>query len=265
MLTALFQRESHSFLLNGAVGKYHGLSQIPDCQSVPHILFKWRPFDQKFGDGCRLREVFSRFDVVSALLLRRSIVAHSLKVYLSEKVYGGRHQQFKAGRMTTAEYQRYVQDQTNISIVLDQSDVNLVRDLAFHFFKITVQTFKRWRHFFSSVSDENIIISEDIFRPEIDFAEYSKRISFLMRDQLCFTSSNRISVRRAGLEVSNCRNSEIVMSDDYLMELENAYAVLVDGSALGSFTDADLESLAGSVRPRGWRLRAGFIRGLFTP
>ena len=113
--------------------QYRGGAELPSLEAKPHVFFKWRCFDASLPGSELIAEVFTKNEVQPMVMLRRSILEQALKIFLSEKIYGGRHQQFIAAKMSKEQYGEYLQQQQEISVTVEPEDITAIAAILDNF------------------------------------------------------------------------------------------------------------------------------------
>ena len=227
VLSALYRREHHAYLDRPELLRYRAGGEIPDRDSKPHIFFKWRCYRRDVAGGSDLAKVFERHEVHPIIIARSRVSEHGLKVFLSEKIYGGRHQQFRAAKMDADEYAAYLEHQAGVRVELRKEDLAEIRRISVSFFERTERLLELVRYLFANASAMRRVTSESIFKPQVD---HNALNLFLNR---CFGAGSEIPAeatiaeRKAGLDIDHCRNPELAFEDPALVSLEKRYASLL--------------------------------------
>lgn len=227
-LSALYERRSTGLFEYPAFRRFPQWTHLPSTTQTPHLMFKWRPFAMDAPDAGMIRSVFLRHEVGSLMLVRRSVVEQALKVFMTNKVYGDAHRQFKAAQMSLDEYDAYITHQGSLRVEVTAEDMISVRDQADIYFRRTRLLVGATRFFFPSESAPRFIIAEDIFRPKLDRERFNAVITSVLGDVSPLSEQAEPDVRKAGLDLSHCANLDSVLVDDELKATEAGYFELLD-------------------------------------
>lgn len=160
-------------------------------------------------------------------MLRRSILEQALKIFLSEKIYGGRHQQFIAAKMSKEQYGEYLQQQQEISVTVEPEDITAIAAILDNFSHRTKVLIQRTQTYFLNSKPLRCIIAEDVFKPLIDFDAYNCVLTRMFGPINGVSADRNPAVRKGGLDLSNCVNPEVVFSNPRLFASENAYREMI--------------------------------------
>lgn len=226
-LEALYGRRTCADLESDSLLEYRDHGRIPSPREKPDVLFKWRPHSSWARGGAQLRKVFANNDVRPVVILRRSLSTQALKVFLSEEVYGGRHQQFAVAKLSEQDYERYLDEQRRIRIELSAAAMLKVAKIAKNFLERTRLMIRNMNYFFAANRPVAAIIAEDILKPGIDVDRYEAVLSRLLNRSVQLPNGIRPAVRKGGLNIENCVNSGEVLTSRCLMRLEHKYLKLL--------------------------------------
>lgn len=227
-LAALYERRAAGLFEYPVFKRYHHWTHPPSIAETPHLMFKWRPFAMDVPDVGMIRDVFLRHEVGSLTIVRRSVVEQALKVFMSNKVYGDAHRQFKAARMSLDEYEAYIAHQGGLRVEVTAEDMLTVRKQASAYFRRSRLLVSATRFFFPSEGAPRFIIAEDIFRPKLDRERFNAVITSVLGDVKPLGEQAEPDVRKAGLDLSHCANLDSVLADDELKATEAGYLKLLD-------------------------------------
>ncbi|WP_412552916.1 hypothetical protein [Shimia sp. MIT1388] len=224
ILKTLYARESNVILEQDSLVKMRDGQPIPSVEQKPHMLFKWRSFPSDLPDTQKISEVFAENDVHPLIMLRKSLSHQAIKVFLSEKVYGGRHQQFKARAMSKEDYEAYLAEQDKISITADADDILEIRAIARNFMNRTLKMIEDTQFYFGHAGTPSLLFAEDVFSPLIQVNRFNKALTRLMGDDVAkLGAQSQTRLRKGGLEVSHCANAEEVLKNPKLRDFEAKY------------------------------------------
>lgn len=224
ILGKVYARESNVILEQDSLVKMRDGHPIPSLEQKPHMLFKWRSFPSDLPDSQKIVQVFSENDVHPLIMLRKSLSHQALKVFLSEKVYGGRHQQFKARAMSNEDYDAYLAEQDKLSVTLDAEDILEVRAIARNFLNRTLKMIDQTRFYFGHTNAPSLLFAEDVFAPLIDVDKFNGALSRVLGSEVTqLDSQKETRLRKGGLEVSHCANASEVLKNPKLKEFEARY------------------------------------------
>ena len=227
VLEALYQRRSSPYLETPSLIEHRGNGPIPAQDEKQDILFKWRPISRNARGSYKLRRVFSENDVRPSVIVRRSLSEQALKVYLSEKIYQSRHQQFAVAKLSEQDYANYISRQMEIRVTLSNAEMVEVGKIAKNFLERTHFMLQDMSYYFSAFSPMPAIIAEDVFTPGIDVHRYQTILSQLLDRPVRLPEATRPAVRKGGLNIENCENYEQVLSSRGLARLESKYKKLL--------------------------------------
>lgn len=227
LVDRLYRREADPFFQQLHEAGCQDGGKLPGANDVPHTLFKWRPFPIRIPGNEGLKKVFAVHQVKPVVLVRRSLVDQALKIFLSQTNYGTRHPQHHTIRMSDDQYKEYIEAQNDISIVVSDEDMELVRANAKNFLVRTRKSINAAAHYFAHGLPYTVLIAEDIFNPNINYSIYSAFMTHILNDEIVVAGEERVALRKGGLDASHCANAEAVFGDPALMELEARYAELV--------------------------------------
>lgn len=228
-LDRLYRREPSPYLSHETVRSRREEDAIPPAGPVPHVVFKWRTegFGRAAPNAARLRETFARHGARALVLARRSVVEQALKVWLSEVHYGGRHQQFRASRLSEEDYEAYLLAQKTVSIRIDGAGLVRLRAIAGDFLRRTRLTIRAARFQFAHAGTPRLAISEQVLRPEIDYAQASRLLSAALGDEIRLSPDLAPAVRRGGLGIEHCANADAAATDPALRRIERRYRAVL--------------------------------------
>ncbi len=226
---ALFLRKSCAYLESDGLLNYRGDRAVPSTLVKPHVLFKWRCFPPGAPGSHKIAEVLAANKATPVVMLRSSLLTQAIKVFLSERAYGGRYQQFKTSTMSKKIYESYIEKQKQISIVISDSDLKEIRKIAKDFLNSSITQIDNMHFYFPHVPQPYLIFAEDIFKPLIDFVQYEFALTTLFGDFDPLDTHREPTVRKGGLELSNCANLDMVLQDAKLRSLEERYQAATAG------------------------------------
>ncbi len=227
VLEALYRRRTSPYLETPSLLEQRGHGPIPTRDEKQDIVFKWRPMSRRARGSYKLRQVFSENDVRAAVIVRRSLSEQALKVYLSEKVYQSRHQQFAVAKLSEQDYAEYVNQQTQIRVTLSNAEMVQVGKIAKNFLERTHFMLQDMSYYFPAFNPMPAIIAEGVFTPGIDVNQYQTILSQLLGRPVRLPNATSPSVRKGGLNIENCENYEQVLSSRGLARLESKYEKLL--------------------------------------
>lgn len=227
-LSALYERRAAGLFEYPAFKRYAHWTHLPSTTETPHLMFKWRPFAMDVPDAGMIQKVFERHDVQPVLIVRQSVAAQAIKVFLTKKVYGDAHQQFKAAKMSLEDYSYYITQQQAMRIEIAAEEMQIVRKQAAAFLRRTRLLLKATRFYFPHVATPPVIIAEDLFRPMLDRTRYNAVLTRILGDVSPLSEQAEPNVRKAGLDLSHCANLDSVLADDELKATEAGYLELLD-------------------------------------
>ena len=227
ILDALYCRQPVPDLMTSDMVTYRGRDELPSSDVTPHILFKWRCFDTDLPGSHKITDVFAKHDVQPVVILRQSIIEQAIKVFLSEKTYGGRHQQFIAAKMSQEEYEAYLKEQEDISVTITRQDIGAIGDILDNFLRRTKKLVQRTQTFFPHAKPLRCIIAEDLFKPLIDLDAYNDTLTRMFGQTDPVFPDQSPAVRKGGLNLSNCSNPEFAFSHPVLSAREDEYHALI--------------------------------------
>jgi hypothetical protein len=221
----MLKREMSPFFESPKIKSILGRDDFPSREEAPHVVFKWRgaKFNPELPGGEKLLEVFHKNDVRGLVLARRSVVEQAVKIHLSEKVYGGRHQQFKAEALSDAEYEAYLEEQRRLAIEIDDEDLDVCRKLADQFLGRTLASIETAHAYFGRNHPPQLLITEQFLRPELDFDAWSRALTAMLGDTIQISPEMQPSVRKGGLDLRNCANPDRLARDPGLRKIEKRY------------------------------------------
>ncbi|MEL6799129.1 MAG: hypothetical protein AAFO80_04565 [Pseudomonadota bacterium] len=229
-LDALYQRKRNAYLDGETVRRHRDTDEFPSVEMAPHMVFKWRPnsYRQRRAGSAVLPPVFAKHNVKAAVLARRSAVERALKVMMTEAQTGTKYPQFRAEKMSDAEYKAYMQEQAEVSIRIEGDDLVNLRELARSYYgKTWVLVHAAMFQFAHLGGPPPLIVSEQILKPEIDYDAVSDVLSALLCDDIRLTNDMAPTVRRAGLGIENCANLDELANDPELRDIERRYQLLL--------------------------------------
>lgn len=223
VLSAVYQRRFHELLAREKRKNYTPALAVPSREDTPHTFFKWRPFDTGIEGADLIAETFAKADARPVTIARKSLITQALKIHLSETIYGGRHQQFKAGWMTPAEYEQYLEEQKGVLVELDRQGLENTVAIAKNFLARTKRLMKARERFFAHSSETFHIFSEDLFGETAHEDKFSGFFATVFKDTLEIDFKSEIMTRKSGLSLANCSNADSAFSDKRLMALETEF------------------------------------------
>jgi len=199
------------------------------CENTSVFVFKWRPFEAVTKEG-KIKQIkaLESLNAVPVVLVRSSVVEQAIKIHMNEKVYKSRHLQFNAGKMTPAEYQKFIEEQADIKVTFEQLDINEVKNIAENFIERTRKTLLLGRRLFDV--KPTIVLSEDLFTPLINetvFCETFSRLLGMKVELETEVPTQKEFTRKSGLSLCNLLNIENVICDPQLVKLEDTYENLI--------------------------------------
>ncbi|WP_171210288.1 MULTISPECIES: hypothetical protein [unclassified Ruegeria] len=242
LLRDLFERRNNPFFDDPGLIDFRGQRALPTKFEKANILFKWRCWNPSLKGVESIARVFQDHGAKPIIMLRRSLIEQVTKIHLSEKVYGGRHQQFAAAAMSAEEYQDYLEQQKRLRVRLTEDDIATLSATATKFIKRTRLLIDAQATFFGK-KPLQVIVAEDIFKPMIDYDAYNrvlnrvfpprsvfKRLTGLLSGpETLVEPGSESAVRKGGLELSHCENIEDVWANAELAELEAQYKDMISG------------------------------------
>lgn len=227
VLEALYQRRSSPYMETPSLLEHRDNGPIPTPEEKQDLVFKWRPISRNARGSYNLRRVFSENEVRPAVIVRRSLSEQALKVYLSEKVYQSRHQQFAVAKLSEQEYADYLREQAEIRVTLSNAEMVEVGKIAKNFLERTHFMLQDMSYYFPAFSSMPAIIAEDVFTPGINADRYQTILSQLLERPVRLPKTTSPSVRKGGLNIENCENCEEVLFSRGLVRLERKYEKLL--------------------------------------
>ncbi len=253
VLEALYERRTSPYLETPSLLEHRNSGPIPTRDEKQDILFKWRPISRSARGSYQLRKVFSENDVRPAVIVRRSLSEQALKVYLSEKIYQSRHQQFAVAKLSEQDYTDYIRKQAQIRVTLSNAEMVEVGKIAKNFLERTHFMLQDMSYYFPASTPLPAIIAEDVFTPAIDVDQYQMILSQLLNRPARLPETTSPSVRKGGLNIENCENYEQVLSSRGLTRLESKYEKLlarlnfISKSTSMERSDSPVEDVAAST------------------
>lgn len=229
VLDDLFNRVDTPFMQQDGLVKWSHGQPVPSTEQQPHMLFKWRSFPTNHPDSDSIAEVFCKNAAIPLIMLRKSLSHQALKIYLSEKIYGGRHQQFKTRSMDDKAYTAYLKDQEAILVSATDVDIAQIIDIAERFLIRTLRTIEGAKFFFPNHAPPHVLFAEHIFTPLINLDRYNRALVTLLGDVAPLVLQQEVALRKAGLEIYHCANAEEVFRDPKLVDLERQYQAAATG------------------------------------
>lgn len=221
VLDVTFGRQDHEYLREiASKGAGYPFGDL----TAPHVFFKMRVPDPSLGDRAPLAAVFARHKVRPVTILRRSVVEQATKMVMSIKHYGHSHMQFHASRdrMSDADFQQHQRDLAAMRVYLDAADIRDVRKTAFSILNAR-RTIRKAASSLFGHKKLDAIITEDVFRPQLNADAYKAAMSRVLLNDLAFSVPEDSNFRKSGPDIENCANFDVVKADPVLRVYEFAY------------------------------------------
>ena len=229
VLSDIYDRKDYTFLQQNSLVHWRQGEPIPTAEQKPHLLFKWRAFSTNLPGSDVIGEVFRKNATAPIVLLRKSLSQQALKVFLSEKVYGGRHQQGKTQSMSEEAYVAYMKEQDAISITVTNADLTEIRNIATSFLNKTLKLIKSAKYYFPHHETPALLFAEDIFNPLIDVDRFNHALGAMCGAIAPLTLQQAPKLRKSGLNICHCANAEEVFHDPKIAALERQYQAAAAG------------------------------------